>query len=101
MPKRTNRTPKSNKIYQLKLILLGVKPSIWRRVAVRADATLGELHEVIQRAMGWTNSHLHQFIVGEDYYGPPNLEDMERLEDERKMTLEGVATEGTRFVYEY
>src|SRR5215468_1831734 len=56
-------------IYQIKVTLKDVKQSIWRRIQVRSDATLGELHAVIQMAMGWTNSHLHHFIVGK----PPNL----------------------------
>jgi Plasmid pRiA4b ORF-3-like protein len=56
-------------IYQLKVTLKDSKPSVWRRIQVRSDATLGELHAVIQMAMGWSNSHLHHFIVGKS----PNL----------------------------
>src|SRR5215468_8367925 len=56
-------------IYQIKVTLKDVKQSIWRRIQVRSDATLGELHAIIQMAMGWNNSHLHHFIVGK----PPNL----------------------------
>src|SRR5262245_55379682 len=51
-------------IYQIKVTLKESKPSIWRRIQVRSDATLGELHAIIQMAMGWANSHLHHFIVG-------------------------------------
>lgn len=50
-------------VYQLRITLKGTKPPIWRRVAVPADITLGRLHEVIQIVMGWTDSHLHQFIL--------------------------------------
>lgn len=50
-------------ICHLRITLRETKPPIWRRVAVPADITLGQLHEVIQIAMGWTDSHLHQFIV--------------------------------------
>jgi hypothetical protein len=56
-------------IYQIKVTLKDFKPSIWRSIQVRSDATLGELHALIQTAMGWANSHLHHFIVGK----PPNL----------------------------
>ena len=50
-------------IYTLRISLRNSKPPIWRRVAVPSDITLGQLHEVIQIAMGWTNSHLHQFVL--------------------------------------
>jgi hypothetical protein len=56
-------------IYQIKVTLKDFKPSIWRSIQVRSDATLGELHATIQIAMGWTNSRLHHFIVGKT----PNL----------------------------
>ena len=50
--------------YQLKIVLKWSRPSIWRRVVVRADLSLHRLHDVIQIAMGWTDSHPHQFMVG-------------------------------------
>src|SRR5262245_26955747 len=56
-------------IYQIKVALKNSKLPIWRRIEVRGDATLGELHAIIQMAMGWNNSHLHHFIVGKT----PNL----------------------------
>src|ERR687898_544427 len=49
--------------YQFKVTLLDTKPPIWRRIQV-ADCTLDKLHEHIQTAMGWTNSHLHHFRIG-------------------------------------
>jgi hypothetical protein len=59
------------RIYQLKVTLRGVRPPIWRRILVPSHITLGELHEVLQNAMGWTNSHLHEFVVGKRSFGPP------------------------------
>ena len=47
---------------QLKLSLRGVvKPPVWRRLLVPADIRLDRLHEVIQTAIGWTDTHLHVF----------------------------------------
>jgi hypothetical protein len=37
------------------------------------DCTLDKLHEHVQTAMGWTNSHLHHFRVGKRLYGDPDL----------------------------
>ena len=55
-------------IYQLKVVLLGSKQPVWRQLLVPGDASLDWLHAVLQVAIGWTNSHLHQFRVGEDCY---------------------------------
>ncbi len=61
-------------IYQIKVSLDGVKPPIWRRLLVASTTDLSQLHDIIQIAMGWTNSHLHQFVVGEDRFGVPDPE---------------------------
>jgi len=53
---------KIRKAYQLKVTLKSIRPPVWRRVVVPGDFCLDELHWVIQLAMGWTNSHLHQFV---------------------------------------
>jgi len=56
----------TGEIYQLKITLEDTRPAIWRRVLVPGTWNLGALHYVVQVAMGWTNSHLHQFIVDDD-----------------------------------
>ena len=61
-------------IYELKLEMLEVEPLIWRRLLVPGNITLAQLHEVIQTAIGWTNSHLHEFVVGEHSYSDPEFE---------------------------
>lgn len=38
---------------------------------------LYRLNQVIQTAMGWTNSHLHQFIIEGERYGIPDINDEE------------------------
>lgn len=60
--------------YQLKITLRGSKPPIWRRFIVPDTITLPELHEVIQIVMGWTDAHLHEFVVGKVSYGVPDPE---------------------------
>lgn len=61
---------KSN-IYQIRVKLNGSEPEIWRRLLVPSDVPLGDLHKILQTAMGWTNSHLHQFIKDRTFYEPP------------------------------
>jgi len=50
-------------IYHIRVTLCRTKPPIWRQLAVPSDITLGQLHEVIQIAMGWDDYHLHQFTL--------------------------------------
>ena len=49
------------KAYELKVTLREVRPPVWRRVKVRSDITLEDLHRVLQVVMGWTDSHMHAF----------------------------------------
>lgn len=58
---RVRATPAS--VHQLKITLSRSKPPIWRRIEVASDARLSDLHWVIQVVMGWTNSHMHQFVA--------------------------------------
>lgn len=46
---------------ELRISLLDVRPTVWRRVLVPATLTFSDLHRVIQYAMGWEHAHLHQF----------------------------------------
>jgi hypothetical protein len=52
-----------------------VAPEVWRSLSVPSDYTLADLHDVLQLAMGWTNSHLHQFQLGSARYSPPDPEE--------------------------
>ncbi|MEW5956096.1 MAG: plasmid pRiA4b ORF-3 family protein [Chloroflexota bacterium] len=89
-------------IYQIKVTLKNSKPPIWRRIRVRADTKLSQLHLILQAVMGWENYHLHQFVVGDIYFGEPRPDDYYELNDERKFTLSQItATEGFKFSYEY
>lgn len=56
-------------VLRLKITLMDSKPAVWRRVTISADATLGDLHEVIQAVFGWQNTHLHQFFDGNKWAG--------------------------------
>jgi hypothetical protein len=55
-------------IYQLRAVLRGISPLIWRRFLVRGDSTVAHLHEVLQIAFGWDDEHLNRFeIRGREY----------------------------------
>jgi hypothetical protein len=59
-------------IYQIRVDLQGGKPPIWRRILAPGDVTLGRLHNILQAAMGWTNSHLHEWKIEGASYGEPH-----------------------------
>lgn len=87
-------------IYQLKLTLRNSKPPIWRRVLVPGDFTLAKLHDVIQVAMDWDDSHLHEFIIGGTSYADKRAE-IEDAKNETRAKLHKLAGEKGKFVYLY
>lgn len=92
--------PAHNVIVQIKVKLLGVaKPPVWRRVGLRADTSLDQLHDILQAAFGWENYHMHAFSFGEEEFGVPDPE--LGLSDERQITLGELTDIGTRFRYTY
>ena len=88
-------------LYELDVRLLGIAPPIWRTIELAGSSTLEDVHFAIQVAMGWTNSHLHQFIIGKTSYGMVDVDEAPDLVDEREAKLEDVAREGHSFAYEY
>jgi hypothetical protein len=100
--KLRKKRAQSDQVYRLKVTLKGAKPPIWRRIDVSGDVTLYDLHLTIQATMGWDNAHLHQFIIGGEFYGLPD-EDMDlEVEDETRMILDQFGfREKSKFFYEY
>lgn len=99
--------PASERLYQFKITLLESQPPIWRRIQVK-NCSLDKLHEHIQTAMGWTNSHLHQFKIDGERYGDLELlddgfEDFECIDSTVTKISEIVPKDGKRFrfFYEY
>ncbi len=97
-----SRRAANEPIYQLKVTLKGIRPPIWRRVQVPSNINLGKLHRILQVVMGWTDSHLHQFIVGGTFYGEPDPDFDMDTKNERTAKLRQIAPgEKSRFIYEY
>lgn len=63
------------KTTRLKITLQEVAPSVVRVIDVPASTTLPELHDLLQIVLGWTNSHLHQFVTDTTSYGLPSEDD--------------------------
>lgn len=95
---------KTSPIYQLKISLNHTRPAVWRRIQVSGNMNLGRLHDVLQVVMGWTNSHLHQFIIDGQSYGDPMFDEDEELGylDEWDVRLtQVIENERQHFIYEY
>jgi hypothetical protein len=99
--------PARDAVYQVKISLRGARPPIWRRLRLPAGITLSQLHDVIQAAFGWTDSHLHAFEVGGRSYSRPEFgldEYQGRFADEARARLGKVlpATGGRlRYTYDF
>lgn len=88
-------------LFQIKILLKGSKPKIWRRVLVPSDLSLDKLHVVVQDAMGWLDGHLHQFICNDEYYGISD-EFCPELKNEKKVKLSSfLKKEKDKIYYEY
>lgn len=61
-------------VVTLKITLDNTKPPVWRRLEVPAHYHLGELHPVLNAAMGWLDYHLHEFRIASRTYGVPDTD---------------------------
>lgn len=97
--------PPSKRLYQFKVTLLHVTPPIWRRIQLK-DCSIDKLHECIQTAMGWTNSHLHRFEIQGIVCGDPELvcdnpESFVGINSRETMVSQIVPQSGARFCFSY
>ncbi|KAF3980562.1 MAG: plasmid pRiA4b ORF-3 family protein [Methylococcales symbiont of Iophon sp. n. MRB-2018] len=91
-------------IYQLKVTLIGSKPPVWRRILVPSNIALGKLHLVLQISMGWTNSHIHQYISDGVFYGIQDDDfgfDMEVGNEDKYKLSQLLKSEKDSLKYEY
>jgi hypothetical protein len=88
-------------VCELDVSIRDIEPRIWRKVRVPAELTLGQLHNVLQIAFGWTNSHLHDFVARGIRFGMVDVEDEIFSVDENAAPLGAVADPGSSLLYRY
>lgn len=94
-------------ICQLKVVLSGSSPLIWRRIQVPGSLTLAVLHKVLQWTMGWEDDHLHEFVIGGTNYGASAPSDnlfAPEMRDESRVRLKDVippAGKSFRYIYDF
>jgi hypothetical protein len=94
------------KIYQIQIVLTRLKPKIWRRLIVPSDLMLADFHKIIQTSMGWTNSHLHQFIKNRTFYtermpDDHSWDEMNNVDYKKIKISDLLKKEKEEIVYEY
>lgn len=91
-------------VFIVKVALVDSEPLIWRRIYIDGRTRLNAFHHILQAAMGWTDSHLHEFTIREKRYAPPDEGD-QLLEvetfDESKFRLNQLLQTGDAFEYLY
>jgi hypothetical protein len=95
--------PKAQPCHTLLVALKDVEPTVWRRIVVPSSYTLSRLHEVIQGAMGWTNSHLYLFDDGHRRYGVPSPDwpELDVADAARVRLGKALPEVGSTITYEY
>src|SRR3989304_2463809 len=100
--KAKTKQPADIYVYQMRIALEDISPPIWRRIQVTSDTTLGKLHRILQIIMGWSDYHLHEFIIDNIHYGEPDPDSMYKVEKEKNVKLSKVILrEGAKFTYIY
>ena len=103
------RPPRDDVVtYRIRVDLDDAEPPIWRRAELASDLTVDRVHHVLQTAMGWTDSHLHEFTSGSatdgvaEHYRPQDSID-EGLPgiDETEVRLDEVVEPEDRLYYNY
>ena len=74
LPPKRKKSDGRAPVFQIKVSLSGAKPPIWRRLEVPADIALSDLHDVIQVAFSWNDSHMHAFDTDLGGFGQPDPE---------------------------
>ncbi|MDB6170277.1 MAG: hypothetical protein JWM88_3141 [Verrucomicrobia bacterium] len=90
------------KVFSLRLSVVGCQPRIWRRLLVRESMWLSRLHDSIQVAFDWFDYQTHAFNLEELRFGNPMKRDEAMIEDDRDVGLADLDLEHrNQFVYEY
>jgi hypothetical protein len=89
-------------VYQLRAVIGGISPLIWRRLLVADQTTIAELHAIMQTVFGWSGDHLHRFDIHGTEYGMYAVGGPWFRDDARTVRLGELSLRvGEKFSYEY
>jgi hypothetical protein len=85
----------------LRIQLRDVTPVVWRRILVPGSIRMAKLSLILIAAMGWNNSHPHEFLIGDQRIGMCFDDDPEDDIDEKSVTVLQALREERRFSFAY
>ena len=89
-------------VYQFRVYLREISPMIWRRLLVRSDSTIADLHYTLQIAISWEDIHLNRFVIHGKEFGVAKIGGAWFRDDPRQVTLSDLHLRPKeRFLYEY
>jgi len=92
-------------IFRIKVTLEDVEPDVIRRIDVPADIRLDRLHQTLQAAVGWSDTHLYEFRCEDTGWGDPDPRFADDQLDAKKVTLikvlEDFETRVIEYVYDF
>lgn len=92
-------------VCELRITLQEIRPPIWRLIQIPGTLPLGSLHDALQIAMGWTNSHLHRFEKDGKCWGVPEHlqddDDIDIIDENRTKIIDVLTTPGDSVLYVY
>lgn len=92
----------TDRIFILRLAVVGATPTVWRRLAVRESMWLSRLHDSIQVIFDWFDYQTHAFNLDDLRFGNPLKRQELSIEDDRDVTLADLDLEHRdRFSYGY
>lgn len=92
----------AEKVFSLRLAVVGCQPRIWRRLLVRESMWLSRLHDAIQVAFDWFDYQTHAFNLDDLRFGNPLKRDELTIEDDRDVSLADLDLEHrAQFTYGY
>src|SRR3989338_6756284 len=89
------------KILELKIVLDGITPKIWRRFLVKDNITFHKLSEIIQTVMGWGGYHLYAFYVEKEQISVPHPYSDDKQINAKKVKLKNMLSLKQKFGYVY
>jgi hypothetical protein len=89
-------------IYRLKVILLDVRPQVWRRIQLPGATSLDKLHLILQQVLGWNDCHEHQFVMEDKRFGEidPDLDD-DTVDESTVLLCDILLEPKDELIYEY
>jgi hypothetical protein len=90
------------KVFSLRVSVVGCQPRIWRRLLVRESMWLSRLHDTMQVLFDWFDYQTHAFNLEELHFGNPTKRDDLSVEDDRDVSLADLDLEHrAQFTYDY